>query len=494
MEGSSVARFKEILKVFTSYGLGYLLGKKEEKEKKSPSNLRKAFEELGPTFIKIGQILSTRQELIPEEYIIELSKLQDNVASDKFEDMAKVFYDEFNKNIEDEFLYINKEAIAAASVAQVYRGILKNGQDVVIKIQRPNIKETMMMDFDILLILSEKFDRVFKESVVDPKEILLEIKSSAEKELNFIYEANNVKKFREFNKDIPCIYAPFIIDEYTSEKVITQENIEGFKINDKVILNELGYDKDDIAKKLTLSYFKQVLKDGFFAETFPVNKAESAKIRTKKLPLEVGEVSETFQCAFENSGIMKNGIIYTIKTVPDYHGKQITLGDVMETGQVEEQYFIPEEKLYYTNPEVTHSDETGQRLPKEDRQTWQYLKGAKKLLRTSSTGHEYVFSEGAISMIDQEDKPARTMLTSEGGFSRTTHIVRDKMTGRVRLLTAAEAERIQGFPTDHTKYCLVDGKTVEMPLRKRRFMMGNALVVNLVEDMEKILEKIFDVE
>ena len=100
----------------------------------------------------------------------------------------------------------------------------------------------------------------------------------------------------------------------------------------------------------------------------------------------------------------------------------------------------------------------------------------------------------AISMIDQEDKPARTMLTSEGGFSRTTHIVKDKMTGRVRLLTATEAERIQGFPTNHTKYCLVKGKTVEMPLRKRRFMMGNALVVNLVADMEKNLEKIFNQE
>lgn len=217
-----------------------------------------------------------------------------------------------------------------------------------------------------------------------------------------------------------------------------------------------------------------VLKEGFFAETFPVNKAESTKIKIKELPIEVGEVSETFQCAFENSGIMKDGIIYTMKTVPNYHGKQITLGDVMETGQVEEQYFIPEEKLYYTDQTVTHSDETEQRLPKEDRQTWQYLKGAKKLLRTSSTGHEYVFSEGAISMIDQEDKPARTMLTSEGGFSRTTHIVKDKMTGRVRLLTATEAERIQGFPTNHTKYCLVKGETVEMPLRKRRFMMGNA--------------------
>lgn len=83
------------------------------------------------------------------------------------------------------------------------------------------------------------------------------------------------------------------------------------------------------------------------------------------------------------------------------------------------------------------------------------------MLRISSTGHECVFSEGAISMIDQEDKPARTMLTSEGGFSRTTHIVKDKMTGRERLLTATEAERIQEFPTNHTKYCLVKGETVE---------------------------------
>ena len=80
------------------------------------------------------------------------------------------------------------------------------------------------------------------------------------------------------------------------------------------------------------------------------------------------------------------------------------------------------------------------------------------------------------------------------GFSRTTHIVKDKETGKIRLLTATETERIQGFPTDHTKYCLVNGETVEMPLRKRRFMMGNALVVNLISDMEKTLEKIFDNE
>ena len=285
--------------------------------------------------------------------------------------------------------------------------------------------------------------------------------------------------------------------EYGYQQRRRRTFIFAYKNNTKYadrVLNTIGY-TDALEEEYKKECMENViLKEGFFAETFPVNKAESAKMKIKKLPVEVGEVSETFQCAFENSGIMKDGIIYTMKTVPDYHGKQITLGDVMETGQVEEQYFIPEEKLYYTDPTVTHSDETDQCLSKEDRQTWQYLKGAKKLLRTSSTGHEYVFSEGAIPMIDQEDKPARTMLTSEGGFSRTTHIVKDKMTGRVRLLTAAEAERIQGFPTDHTKYCLVKGETVKMPLRKRRFMMGNALVVNLVVDMEKTLSVIFNNE
>ena len=86
------------------------------------------------------------------------------------------------------------------------------------------------------------------------------------------------------------------------------------------------------------------------------------------------------------------------------------------------------------------------------------------------------------------------MLTSEGSFSRTTHIVKDKKTGKIRLLTACETERIQGFPTNHTKYCLVNGEVVEMPLNKRRFMMGNALVVDLIKVMERKLSEIFDQE
>lgn len=234
--------------------------------------------------------------------------------------------------------------------------------------------------------------------------------------------------------------------------------------------------------------------DGFFAKSFPVNAFDSKKIQIEELPIGLGDLSDHFKFGFENSGVMVDGTIYSIKTTPCYDGKQITLGDIMETGDVEEKYFIPDERLYYTTPDVTHSDESHERLPKEDRQTWQYLKGAKKLPRKAANGHEYIFSEGAIAMVDSYDKPARTMLTSEGSFSRTTHIVKDKKTGRIRLLTPMEAERIQGFPTDHTKYCLVKGEIVEMPVNKRRFMMGNALVVNLVEQMENQISKIFEEE
>ncbi len=236
-----------------------------------------------------------------------------------------------------------------------------------------------------------------------------------------------------------------------------------------------------------------LLRKGFFATTFPV-KEKIAKEAIISLPQTIGEVSSSFIFDFQNTGIMHNGQILSLKAEPNHKGKQITLGDIMETGTVDESYFIPQKDLYYTDPEVTHSDESEEKLTKEERHTWQYIKGAKKILRTTSAGHEYLFSEGAIPMIDEYDKPARTMLTSEGSFSRTTHIVRDKASGRIRLLTAEETERIQGFPTGHTKYCLVNDQVVEMPTKKRRFMMGNALVVNLIEDMEKTLTSIFEAE
>ncbi len=256
----------------------------------------------------------------------------------------------------------------------------------------------------------------------------------------------------------------------------------------------IRYDETSSEEEKRESVAKQILCEGFFAKSFPVETLDAKKIKIEKLPQGIGDLSSHFKFGFENSGVMRDGVIYTVKTNPSYSGKQITLGDIMDTGDVDEKYFIPENKLYYTYPDVTHSDESIEKLPKEKRQTWQYLKGAKKLPRKAANGHEYIFSEGAIPMVDAYDKPARTMLTSEGSFSRTTHIVKDKKTSRIRLLTAEEAERIQGFPTGHTKYCMSDGTVIEMPTNKRRFMMGNALVVNLIKQMEPLLDEIISNE
>ena len=262
----------------------------------------------------------------------------------------------------------------------------------------------------------------------------------------------------------------------------------------KNVINSINYIEQYGDELHRQSIAKMIADEGFFAKTFPITKFDAKKVKIETLPKGIGELSESFSFSFENSGVMMDGVIYTVKTFPEYDGKQITLGDVMDKDVVDEKFFIPEEKLYYTYPDITHSDESMERLPKEQRQTWQYLKGAKKLPRKAANGHEYIFSEGAIPMIDSEDKPARTMLTSEGSFSRTTHIVKDRKTGRIRLLTPTEAERIQGFPTKHTKYALVNGEKTEMPVNKRRFMMGNALVVNLIEQMEPMLDLIISGE
>ena len=138
--------------------------------------------------------------------------------------------------------------------------------------------------------------------------------------------------------------------------------------------------------------------------------------------------------------------------------------------------------MYFTNPESTHSDETETELPLESRHTWQYIKGAKRKYRTASKGHKYIYSEGAIPMIDEWNKPARTMLTSEGSFNRSTHIVRDYTNQKIRILTPRETERIQGFPDDWT--------ATGMPEKFRYFCMGNALVVPLITRMGKQLLKI----
>lgn len=305
---------------------------------------------------------------------------------------------------------------------------------------------------------------------------------------------------KQRGRDFGVILACFRDEGYTVEWRVINAADYGWQQRRRRVFIFAYKNTTKFAKKVSTQIKKNklsdiLLKEGFFASSFPaVLDSKSSNIKQCEVPEDLGRVSEDFKFGFENTGILFHNTIYTVKTKPVFDGKKITLGDVLESGDVEKSYFISKDRLYYTDPKVNHSDETQGRLPVEQRKTWQYLKGAKKLSRKSKNGHEYVYSEGPIPMIDASNKPSRTMLTSEGSFSRSTHIVKDKKTGSIRLLTACETERLQGFPTNHTKYCLVNGEKKEIPLKKRRFMMGNALVVNLIEQMEDSLSKIFDAE
>lgn len=263
MYSNSIQRFREIINVLARYGFGHIVDRKIKK-RNIPQNLRKAFEELGPTFIKIGQILSTRPDILPPEYIEELSHLQNNVYPEKYEDINEVFFSVFHKNITDCFLYFEKEPMASASIAQVHNATLKDGRKVIVKIQRPEIKEKIKMDLSILHRIIKLTKARFSDALIDPEEALDELISSTEQELDFKIEAINTKKFRDLNNSVAFCYTPYVIDEFSSIKVLTLEKIYAFKINDFDKLKEGGYDLNDLGKKLVLSFFKQVFTDGFF--------------------------------------------------------------------------------------------------------------------------------------------------------------------------------------------------------------------------------------
>lgn len=189
--------------------------------------------------------------------------------------------------------------------------------------------------------------------------------------------------------------------------------------------------------------------DGFMVKSFPI--VQMGKIAQTSFEGDIVDVSDTFKFAFENAGYMHNGTVYTAKVI-ELEETPITLGQILQKNV--------DEKFYITN----------EKMPK-----WTYLKGAKKIPRKSADGHEYTFSEGPIAFPDPWDRPGRTMLTSESTLNRSTHVVSDPGTGRLRLLTPVEAERLQGFDDEWTNS--------GMPDRMRYFCMGNALVVPMITRM-----------
>lgn len=260
-------RLREITAVFIRHGVA-----KGVKGSIAPANIRAAFEELGPTFVKIGQLLSTRPDLMPPEYIEEFKKLQDDVRPEKPEDIKAVVEESLKSPIERLFSSFEEKAAASASVAEVHRAVLPGGEDVVVKVRRPGVRDTILEDIGILRFLfrSKRLSSLF--SFVNVRGILDELERNARLELDFSNEAANIKKFRENNADVKCVTAPRVFDDYTTEQTIVMEYIDGIKINDAAALDAEGFDRDDIGRKLANNYVKQIFGDGFFhADPHPGN-------------------------------------------------------------------------------------------------------------------------------------------------------------------------------------------------------------------------------
>ena len=237
-------------------------------------------------------------------------------------------------------------------------------------------------------------------------------------------------------------------------------------------------------KKMDKVPFEDLIyNQGIFAQNFPIKANTSSQTNlsgnnlktsdefnqtsiSKKEFEDLVDLSDNFSFSFLNAGLMHKGNIYTFKTEPDCD-EISTLGDIMEKGEVHEKYFLTDEKL----------------------ERMEYLKGGKKIKRTKPNGDKYFFREGSIAFPDHQDKPARTILTSESSINRSTHIIKDVQTGRLRTLTPVEAERIQMFPDDWTNV-----NAPSMTERRRYFMMGNALVVGIVQKLGEHISKIIDEE
>lgn len=220
-------------------------------------------------------------------------------------------------------------------------------------------------------------------------------------------------------------------------------------------------------KKMKKKDIKDIInKDGIFAKSFKIKDSDSEIVSTdvrKDTYENLIDVNNNFKMEFLNAGVMIDGNIFTTKVESDCN-KMYPLKNIREKDDVLEKYFLTDEKI----------------------EKFKYLKGSKRIPRVKPNGEAYLYSEGSMPFPDNLDSPARTMLTSESGISRSTHVIEDYKTNKLRFLTPVECERINGFPDDWTNTGMSD--------KKRYFMMGNALVVEIVKRVGYVLEQIVEEE
>ena len=280
----NIKRLKEIVTILATYGFEEIVQHIElpgaglvRKISTTPTDIgvhariRSAIEDLGPTFVKFGQIMSLRPDLLPGKLLDELEKLQDAVPGVSLGEVEQVVHDNLGKTIDEVFSVFDVEPIAAASLSQVHKGVLRQGGDIVsVKIQRPGIQEMIQADLDILEALAGFLDKKFEElKSYDLPELVLVIRRHMVTELDFRAELRNMKIARANAVDTP-VYVPDGYEDYSTEKILVMEFVQGARYAE--IVPGSIYDGEQIAKQGLAAATRQILEDGFFhADPHPGN-------------------------------------------------------------------------------------------------------------------------------------------------------------------------------------------------------------------------------
>lgn len=227
--------------------------------------MRMAMEELGPTFVKLGQLLSTRPDLLPNDYIEELSTLQDRVSPENFELVRQGIEKALGGRIEDIFAEFNPIPIAAGSIAQVHRATTKDGRSVVVKVSRPNIRQIVSAECKILEDMAGLLKAAFFEKdTIDPQKMVREVSEAISKEVDLENERHNQMRFLQNFANDPAIHVPKVYEEYCAASVLTMEYIEGIKPGKADAVRAAGFDPKIIAKRGADFVVRQIFEFGFF--------------------------------------------------------------------------------------------------------------------------------------------------------------------------------------------------------------------------------------
>lgn len=287
-----------------------LLGKHVDSSLSRAERLRYAAEELGPTFVKLAQVLSMRPDLVPMDIAIELQKLLDEVSPFSYEEVKVIINKELKCEPEIAFSHIDETPLAAASIAQVHRARLKDGTNVVIKVQRPDIHNIIDVDLEILsdiavIIKTHSTYNIFS----DPEAVVVEFDRSIHRELDFLSEGNNIRRFGRMFADDPTVIIPKFYPELSSSRVLVMDFVDGIKASDLEKLEREGLDCTVIAERGVQLILKQVFQYGFFhADPHPGNIMVLAG--NIIVPLDYGMVGSLDELTIEALGNLLAGIVH----------------------------------------------------------------------------------------------------------------------------------------------------------------------------------------